>query len=102
MNKKSLGILVTSKKHGSHLYPLFRAAKRKNIALTVHLQGDGVSLCLEKRCQEMLDLVQFTICRNSAESLGLVDKIQTCYPHLLTSAAASPAVIGACTKHMVL
>ena len=102
MNKKSLGVLVTSKKHGAHLYPLFRAAKRKNIALTVHLQGDGVRLCLEKRCQEVLDHVQFTICRHSAESLGLVDEIQTRYPHILTSAAASPAVIGSCSKHVVL
>ena len=102
MNKKSLGVLVTSNKHGDHLYPLFHAAKRKNIALTVHLQGDGVRLCLEKRCQEVLDHVRFSICRHSAESLGVVDQIQARYPHLLTSATASPVVLGAYSKHVVL
>ena len=102
MNQKSLGVLVTSKKHGDHLYPLFRAAKRKNIVLAVHFQGDGVCMCLEKKCQAVLDHVHFSICRQSAESLGVVDQIQTRYPHIFTSAADSPAVIGACSKHLVL
>ncbi len=102
MNEKSLGVLVTSKQHGDHLYPLFRAAMRKNIALTIHLQGDGVCLCLDKKCQEVLDHVHFSICRHSAESLGVVEQIQTRYPQILTSAAASAVVIGACSKHLVL
>ena len=102
MNKKSLGVLVTSKKHGVHLYPLFRAAKRKKIDLAIHLQGDGVLLCLEKSCQEVLDHVQFSICRHSAASLGIADQIRTRYPHTLASAPDSPVVIGECTKHVVL
>ncbi len=102
MKNKSLGVLITSIKHSVHLYPLFRAAKRKKIALAVHLQGDGVRLCLEKRCQEVLDQVQFSICRNSADSLGVTDQIENRYPHALTSSTTCPVIIAACSKQVVL
>lgn len=102
MAKKMLGVLVTSIQHGEHLYPLFRAARRKNIALAVHFQGDGVRLCLDKRSREVLDQIQFSICRHSAEALGIADQVLSRYPHLLTSDRSTPAAIGACAKHVVL
>lgn len=102
MQPNSLGVLVTSEKHADHLLPLLRAAKRKHIAVAVHLQGDGVRLCMDERCQKVLDQVPFSICRNSAESLGVADEIQARYPQVFAPDTAFPSVIGACSKQLVL
>ena len=50
---KTLGVLVTSEKHGPHLPRILKAAERKNIALAIHLQGQGVRLCLQKRYEKV-------------------------------------------------
>lgn len=102
MNRKSLGVLVTSEAHGAHLYPLFRAAERKNIQLAVHLLGEGVRLCLGRGYRDLLVRTHLTICRRSAEMLGITAHIRAFYPHALTSEQNNAITIVQCARCIVL
>ena len=102
MKRKSLGVLVTSEKHGAHLNPLCCAAERKQIALAVHLQGEGVRLCLQPKYQDMMTRVHLSICHKSAEKLGLTGYLKTRYPGALTSDRNASISIRQCTRHIVL
>lgn len=102
MSQKTLGILVTSEKHDDHLIPLFLAAGRKKIALTIHFQGEGVRLCLLEKYKDMMAKVNLSICRRSAETLGLTGRLRSLYPHAMEANRNASIRISQCTRHIVL
>ena len=102
MKQRSLCVLLTSHANGVHLYPLFFAAERKNVQLAIHLQGEGVRLCLDEGYRQLLARTHFSICRPSAERLGIADRIRTLYPHALLSGQRRSISIRQCAKFIVL
>jgi hypothetical protein len=99
---KTLGILITSERHGAYLEAIARAAKRKRIRLYVHIDGQGVRLCLKRSFLSALAEAEVTICRRSADRFGITDTLEACYPNALTSPDRPALDIGRCNKRIVL
>ena len=99
---KTLGILITSDRHGKHLNAIVQAARHKGIGLMVHIAGTGVRLCLSRSFRYILDHARVTVCHDSAKRIGIADRIETLCPGRLTSALNPPLDIGRCTRSIVL
>lgn len=100
--RKTLGILITSERHGLHLEAIVPAAKRKRIQLCVHVHGPAVRLCLKREFRLVIVQTEMTICRHSAKRFGILEKLETIYPEGLTSPQRPALDIGRCTKCIVL
>ena len=100
--QKTLGILITSERHGLHLEAIVRAAKRKRIQLCVHVHGSGVRLCLKRQFKSALAQTETTICRQSAKRFGILEKLEALYPEALTMPQHTALDIGRCSKRIVL
>lgn len=99
---KTLGILITSERHGTHLEAIVQAAKRKRIQLCVHVHGPGVRLCLKRQFKSALVQTEMTICRHSAKRFGILKKLEALYPEALTTPKRPALDIGRCSKRIVL
>ena len=100
--QKTLGLLITSDRNGTHLEAIVRAALRKRVTVRAHISGLGVKLCLRQGFQAVLAHAQVTICRRSAERLGLRDQIEALTRHVLTSSRRPPLNIIQCDRCLVL
>lgn len=100
--QKTLGILITSERHGLHLEAIVKAAKRKRIQLRVHVHGPGVRLCLKQQFKSALVQTEMTICRQSAERFGILERLEALYPEALTTSQRPALDIGRCSKRIVL
>ncbi len=100
--QKTLGILITSERHGSHLEAIVRAARRKRIQVCVHINGPAIKLCLKPGFQAALDHTKASICHKAADRFGLKAKLEALYPDSLTSPHGPPLDIGRCRKRIVL
>jgi hypothetical protein len=100
--QKTLGILITSERHGLHLGAIVQAAKRKRIQLCVHVHGPAVRLCLKRRFQSALTQTEMTICRHSAKRFDILEKLEALYPGGLTAPHRPALDVGRCSKTIVL
>ncbi len=100
--QKTLGILITSERHGLHLEAIVQAAKRKRIQLRVHVHGQGVRLCLKRQFKSALVQTEMTICRQSAKRFGILERLEALYPEALTTSQRPALDIGRCSKRIVL
>jgi hypothetical protein len=99
---KTLGILITSERHGLHLEEIVQAANHKHIQLYVHVHGSGVRLCLKRQLYSALAQTEMTICRQSAKRFGILEKLEALYPEALTTPQHPALDIGRCNKRIVL
>ena len=100
--QKTLGILITSERHGLHLEAIVQAAKRKRIQLYVHVHGPAVRLCLKRQFASALVQTKMTICRHSAKRSGILERLEALYPEALTTPQRPLLDIGRCSKRIVL
>lgn len=99
---KTLGILIVSEQHGSHLEAIVRAARRKRIQLRVHISGPGVLLCLKQDFVRMLARIDVTICHHSANRYGIRKEVEAGCPKALTSPTRPPNAVAQCSRSIVL
>jgi hypothetical protein len=100
--QKTLGILITSERHGLHLEAIVQAAKRKRIQLCVHVHGPAVRLCLKRQFRSALVQTEMTICRLSAKRFDILAKLEALYPEGLTTPQRPALDVGRCSKTIVL
>ncbi|MGD9008383.1 MAG: hypothetical protein PVG41_10685 [Desulfobacteraceae bacterium] len=100
--QKTLGILITSERHGLHLEEIVLAAKHKRIQLRVHVHGPAVRLCLKRQFKSALVQTEMTICRHSAKRFGILEKLEILYPEGLTTPQRPALDVGRCCKTIVL
>ncbi len=70
--------------------------------MAIYLQGEGVRLGLQERYGKVLTRAHLSICRRSAETLGVAEQLQTLFPQALTTGGNIPMRINACTRFIVL
>jgi hypothetical protein len=100
--QKTLGILITSERHGLHLEAIVRAARHKRIQLCVHVHGPAVRLCLKRQFRSALVQTEMTICRQSAKRFDILAKLEALYPEGLTTPQRPALDVGRCSKTIVL
>jgi hypothetical protein len=67
----SLGILLSDSEHLEKVIRLCRAARRKDIQVTIFLTHTGVLLTQESRFGELVELAKVSLCNVGFESHGL-------------------------------
>ncbi len=67
----SLGILVSSDKHLTHVANLTRAAYEKGKAVHIFFTGAGVTLTLQREFKKLVGMADITICDVSFRAFGL-------------------------------
>lgn len=68
---KKLGILVSTDRHLDHLIGLVRAARDKEIEVSIFFTNRGVFLTRESRFSELEGLARMSLCKVSFEKFGL-------------------------------
>ena len=71
----SLGILVSSCDHLDKIISLLKAAKKKEVDVTIFLTHLGTLLTQEPRFQELEGLAEIAICRVGFESNGMTQPV---------------------------
>jgi hypothetical protein len=99
---KTLGILIVTERHGSHLEAIVRSARRKRVQLRVHISGPGVRLCLKQDFQKVLAQIDVTICHHCADRYGIGTQLEACCPEMLTSSVRPPNMVVQCSRSIVL
>ena len=98
----TLGILITSERYSAYANELARAAHQKGHAVRLHLTGPGVKICHTAAFKRLSTWAEVTICRHSAEQLGLVEALEKTSPHLLMAENHMAEIIMASDRHLVL
>ena len=98
----TLGILITTNGHATYAREIVHAACDKGHRVRIHLTGPGVKIVGNRAFDILGDWARITICRHSAEQLGLADNIQGRYPHMLTTDEGMADIIVGCDRHLVL
>lgn len=98
----NLGILITTDGHAAYAREIVRAACDKGHGVRIHLIGSGVKIVTDAVFKPLGDWAQVTICRHSAEQLGLAENIEQRYPHMLTADQGMADIIVGCDRHLVL
>jgi hypothetical protein len=68
---KSLGIYVTSNGHMEKLIKLCRAAKKKDVEVTLFFTHIGILLCKDPRFEELAGLAKVALCNVGFEAQKL-------------------------------
>ena len=99
---KTLGILITSDRYPQYIVPMVRAAHARGLAVHLHLTGCGVRLIQSIDLDTLTELARITICRDSAASHRMTDRLAGRYARLLTRADEMVRLIHGCDRHVVL
>ena len=68
---KKLGIYVSSDEHMGKLLKLCKAAKNKDVEVSIFLTHIGTRLTQDPRLEELFGLAHVALCKVGFESLGL-------------------------------
>lgn len=98
----SLGILIITDSYAKYAREIVHAAHHKGHMVRIHLTGSGVKVAGSTAFEPVKAWAQITICRRSAEQLGLTEDLERRYPHKLTEDESMADVILGCDRHLVL
>ena len=98
----TLGILIITDSHAKYVREIVHAAHHKGHLVRIHLTGSGVKVAGSTAFEPVGAWAKITICRQSAEKLGLTEDLERRYPHILTDDESIADVILGCDRHLVL
>lgn len=101
---ETLGILVSTDKHFSHLLNIVRTARQKGKNVLIFFTGPGVLLTQTPGFRDLKPLAEISLCRVSFESFGLDEKMKAA--GLSETSFAGQArhrdMIDRCDRYLVL
>ena len=97
----SLGILVSSSEHLDKIIRLLKAAKKKEIDVTIFLTHLGTRLTREPRFRELEGLAKIAVCRVAFESNGIKPPVPGIDENDYTTQARHADMIHECDRYVV-
>ena len=98
---KSLGILVSSNQHLDKIIKVCKAAKNKNVDVTIFFTHLGTLLTQDSRFGELQGLASMSLCKVAFESLGLKPPVHGIGEKDFATQARHAEVIEGCDRYMV-
>ena len=98
---KSLGIFVSSDQHLDKIIQLCKAAKKKDVDVTIFFTHLGTLLTQEKRFYELKGLARITLCKVAFERQGLHPPVPGVGEKDFATQARHAEVIEECDRYVV-
>ena len=98
---KSLGIFVSSDQHLDKIIKLCKAAKEKDIHVTIFFSHLGTLLTQKKRFDELKGLARMTLCKVAFERQGLRQPVPGIGEKDFATQARHAEVIDECDRYVV-
>ena len=98
---KSLGIFVCSNQHIDKIIKLCKAAKNKDIDVTIFFTHLGTRLTKDKRFEELEGLARMSLCEVAFERQGLRPPVPGIDQKGFATQANHAEVIEACDRYVV-
>ena len=98
---KSLGIFVSSDQHLDKIIKLCKAAKKKDVDVTIFFTHLGTLLTQEKRFYELKGLARITLCKVAFERQGLHPPVPGIGEKDFATQARHAEVIEECDRYVV-
>jgi predicted peroxiredoxin len=98
---KSLGVFVSSNQHLDKIIELCKAAKNKDLDVTIFFTHRGTFLTQEKRFDELKGLARMTLCKVAFESKGLRSPVPGIGEKDFATQARHAEVIEECDRYVV-
>ena len=98
----TLSILITTDNHSAYACEIAHAAYDKGHTVRIHLTGPGVKVAASTALEALGAWAKITICRLSAEQMGLAEDIGRRYPHMLSADEQIADIIVESDRHLVL
>jgi predicted peroxiredoxin len=98
---KSLGVFVSSNQHFDKIIKLCKAAKKKNVDVTIFFTHLGTLLTQEKRFDELIGLAGMTLCKVAFERQGLRPPVPGIGEEDFATQARHAEVIEECDRYVV-
>ena len=98
---KSLGIFVSSDQHLDKIIKLCKAAKKKDVDVTIFFTHLGTLLTQEKRFYELKGLARITLCKVAFERQGLHPPVPGVGEKDFATQARHAEVIEECDRYVV-
>jgi predicted peroxiredoxin len=98
---KSLGVFVSSDQHLDKIIKLCKAAKDKDVDVTIFFSHLGTLLTQEKKFDELKGLARMALCKVAFESQGLHPPVPGIGEKEFATQARHAEVIGACDRYVV-
>ena len=98
---KSLGIFVSSDQHLDKIINLCKAAKNKDVEVTIFFTHLGTLLTQDSRFGELQGLAGMTLCKVAFESLGLKPPVHGIGEKDFATQARHAEVIEECDRYVV-
>jgi len=98
---KSLGIFVSSDQHFDKIIKLCKAAKKKDVDVTIFFTHFGTLLTQEKRFDELKGLASMALCKVAFERQGLRPPVPGIGEKDFATQARHAEVIEECDRYVV-
>jgi len=98
---KSLGIFVSSDQHLDKIIKLCKAAKKKDVDVTIFLTHLGTLLTPKKRFDELIGLAGITLCKVAFEKQGLRPPVPGIGEKNFATQARHAELIEECDRYVV-
>jgi hypothetical protein len=98
---KRLGILVSSEKHLDKLIKLCRAAKAKDVEVTIFFSHRGTLLTQDARFNELEGLARMSLCNVAFENNGLKPPVVGIHEKDYATQARNGELIEASDRYVV-
>ena len=98
---KSLGVFVSSDQHLDKIIKLCKAAKDKDLDVTIFFTHLGTLLTQVKRFDELKDLARMTLCKVAFEGKGLRPPVPGIGEKDFATQARHAEVIEECDRYVV-
>lgn len=98
---KRLGVFISSDQHLDKLIKLCRAAKGKDIEVTLFLTHLGTLLTQDPRFNELEDIVNIFLCKASFKNHGLEPPVKGISDQEYLTQAKNAEMIDECDRYIV-
>ena len=98
---KSLGVFVSSDKHLNKIIKLCKAAKKKDVEVTIFFTHFGTLLTKDSLFEELVGLARIDLCKVAFQSQGLRPPIPGIDEKCFATQARHAEVIGECDRYVV-
>ena len=98
---KSLGIFVSSDRHLDKIIALCKAAKRKDVEVSIFFTHLGTLLTQDPRCSELQGLAKMSLCNVGFESHGLKKPVPGLTDKDYATQARHGEMIEECDRYVV-
>ena len=97
-----LGILVKSGTKADWIFNLARAAGTRKKSVWIHFAENGILGLHEQQIEKLKPYARISICRSSADRLGLVQNVSRRFSSCLVPPTAAADMIRSCERYVVL